>query len=72
MNHPEQGEVPEGWRWPRSALADDAVRCFAAAIAAVAPGAAVERALSGLHRPHFTHLVALGKAAMPMAEAATR
>lgn len=64
--------MPEGWRWPRSALADDAVRCFAAAIAAVAPGAAVERALSGLHRPHFTHLVALGKAAMPMAEAATR
>lgn len=64
--------VPQGWRWPRGALADDAVRCLASAVAAVAPGAAVERALSGLARPDFTHLLAMGKAAVPMAEAATR
>lgn len=52
-------------------MADDAVRCFASAIAAVAPAAVVERALTRLGAPQFTHLLALGKAALPMAEAAT-
>ncbi len=48
------------------------MRCLASALAAVAPGPAVERALSHSPRPEFTHLLALGKAAIAMAEAATR
>lgn len=72
MNHPGREDLPPNWRWRRSALGDDAVRCFASAVAAVAPGPAVERALSGTRATRFTHLLALGKAAVPMAEAATR
>ena len=41
-------------------------------MAAVAPAPVVERTLSGIRNAHFTHLLALGKAAVPMAEAATR
>lgn len=64
--------MPAGWRWPRSPLGDDAARCLACALAAVAPGPVVERALSGLGPTRFTHLLALGKAAVPMAETASR
>jgi hydroxypyruvate reductase len=72
MNHPGHGELLPNWRWPQSALGNDAVRCFASAIAAVAPGPVVERALSRLGATQFTHLLAVGKAAVPMAEAAIR
>jgi glycerate-2-kinase len=72
MNLPRAEDVPQDWRWPRSVMGDDAVSCLASALAAVAPGPVVERALSGLGAARFSHLVALGKAAVPMADAATR
>ncbi|HEU5170829.1 MAG TPA: DUF4147 domain-containing protein [Gemmatimonadales bacterium] len=46
---------------------------YAAAVAAAAPGPAVERALAEAGRPtRPVHLLALGKAALPMADAALR
>ncbi|HET9604352.1 MAG TPA: DUF4147 domain-containing protein [Gemmatimonadales bacterium] len=72
MTFPNAEELLRGWRWPRSSLGEDAVVCFASALRAVAPGPAVERALAGVGPARFTHLLALGKAAIPMAEAASR
>lgn len=73
MASPDEGDIPRAWRWPRGALQADAVACLASALAAVAPGAAVDQALGPAgSASSFTHLLALGKAALPMAEAATR
>jgi glycerate 2-kinase len=45
---------------------------YAAAVAAAAPGKALERALHGLVSEGAVHIFALGKAALPMAQTAVR
>ena len=52
-------------------MRDDVVRCFAAGIAAADPAQATRKALARADvKPRFTRLVAVGKAALPMAHAA--
>jgi len=66
--------IPPTWRWVRDhGTRDAAVACFASGVAAVEPDAAVSRALAHeADAPAFHRIIALGKAALPMANAATR
>ncbi len=74
MTRPGKGvkAPPDHWRWPRDQdTSDVAMACLASGLAAVDPAAAVVRALEqGPDDAPFTRLVALGKAALPMALAA--
>jgi hydroxypyruvate reductase len=68
------GTIPPSWRWVRDhGKRDAAVACFASGVAAVEPDAAVSRALAQRDDAQaFSRIIALGKAAVPMANAATR
>jgi glycerate-2-kinase len=68
------GTIPPSWRWVRGhGKRDAAVACFASGVGAVEPDAAVSRALAQqADAPAFNRIIALGKAALPMANAATR
>lgn len=65
-------EPPPSWRWTKDyGPRDQAVACFAAAVAAAEPGRLVRATLStAATSPEFTHLIAVGKAARAMATAA--
>jgi glycerate-2-kinase len=70
--HLEMMEPPPAWKWRKDGgLHDQAVACFAAAVAAAEPGRLVRAALSEAPAAgEFTHLIAVGKAARAMATAA--